>query len=252
MAKKRIVIANWKMYIASPKAALGFARALRRRTRLFGGIDIVLAPQTPLIGALSGTLKGSTIKVAAQHVSEFEDGAHTGEVAAAALKAAGAQWVIVGHSERRARGEKEASIHQQLVNAAHAGLVPVLCVGERHRSEDGSHFTVIEKQLLSAVKGAQSMLGKIVIAYEPVWAIGKTAEHAMKPDDLEEMVIFIRKTLAEALSRKEALTLPVLYGGSVEPQNAAALIRTGISGFLVGHASVELNSFIEILTACKR
>jgi triosephosphate isomerase len=169
------------------------------------------------------------------------------------LHGVGATFCIVGHSERRAAGESNEDVRVQLGVVAGAGLVPVLCVGELEQAPDGAHFSFIEEQLTSATKGLQSMLGKLVVAYEPVWAIGKSADAAMKPLELQETVIFIRKTLANILGREDAISTPILYGGSVEPSNARSLIVSGeVSGFLVGHASAELDSFVEILQSCKK
>lgn len=193
-------------------------------------------------------LKG--LKVGGQTVSAQTEGAHTGEVSAKMLKAAGATFVIVGHSERRAY-ESDGVVHAQIERAAEAGLIPVLCVGEREHKEDGAHFGFIEEQLMSALREFRRTQ-KLIVAYEPVWAIGKTAEDAMQPESVEETVIFIRKILAQSLGRPAALKVPILYGGSVEAENAKALLeRGGVAGFLVGHASAKPETFVELLNACK-
>ena len=258
MNKRRLVVANWKMYLEGFEEAKKFATALRRRSRVFSGVDVVLAPAYPLLPVVAGALKGSNIKVAAQTVASFESGAHTGYVSASMLKKAGATYVIVGHSERRAAlagqaGESEQEVHAQLAAARNAVLIAILCVGEQERDAGGAYFSVIEKQLNSALKNfPKSEAGRLVVAYEPVWAIGKSAAEAMRPAELREMGIFIKKTLAEIFERKIALRVPILYGGSVEPENANALITEGdVAGFLVGHASVQLGSFVAILKSCR-
>ncbi len=252
---------NWKMYLESPDEAKHFVSGLRKRTRAFAGVDVWLAPAYPLIPAVAAVLKGSSIKVGAQTVSPYDEGAHTGEVSATMLKAAGASFAIVGHSEQRlpaqagAPGLTNDMVHAQLVRATSAGLTAILCVGERERpsttlgaSDRGDYFGFVEEQLRSAFAGAQSLAPRVVIAYEPVWAIGGSAADAVSPALVEEMVIFIRKTLAEILTRPSALRVPILYGGSVEPNNAALLINErGVNGFLVGHVSSQLDSFLEIL-----
>ena len=244
--KKRLVIANWKMYIESPDEAKKFVAALKRKAASYGGVDAWIAPPFTLLPMLKG------VKLGGQAVSA-NIGVHTGEVSAAMLKEAGASFVIVGHSERRASGDTNEMVHAQLAAAAGARLAPVLCVGESERTADGAHFNFIQEQLASALRGAQSLAGKLVVAYEPVWAIGKTAKDAMQPGEVEETVIFIRKTLADILGRKDALKVPMLYGGSVEPENAAKLFSEGgINGFLVGHASADINSFLEIVKACRK
>ena len=252
--KKRLVIANWKLYVESPRAAAHFVSFLRKRSRAFSGVEAVIAPSFPLIGAVSGALGSGQIKLGAQTLSSVTDPQHTGDVSAAILKHSGVSYVIVGHSERRAAGESTEMVAQQLAQALAQGLKAVLCVGEREREASGAHFSFIAGQLTSALTGVSAKQSdKLVIAYEPVWAIGKSAEDAMKPAELREMAIFIKKTLAERFERKTALKVPILYGGSVEPLNARALVtEAGVSGFLVGHASADADSFIEILKACKK
>lgn len=262
--KKRLVIANWKGYIKREEEAKKFAAHLRKKTRAFPGVTVVLAPSFPLIPAVAEALsargrsalggKNSSIKVGAQAVSPFEDVQHTGEVPAALLKDFGVSYVLVGHSERRATGETDEMVRGSFIQAISNKLVPVLCVGERERDLGGNHFAFLERQLIFALKNISKRAPlKLVIAYEPVWAIGKTAADAMRPAELQEMVIFIRKTLASVLPHAVALRTPILYGGSVEGENADVLIEEGgVNGFLVGHASVKLDSFIEILKACQR
>lgn len=248
--KKRLVIANWKQYVETPGEAKKFLAALKRRMPGLSGVEAWIAAPYTLIPALAG--KGA-VKIGAQSLSAYSEGAHTGEVSAAMLRHAGAAFSLVGHSERRAAGEGAQAVHEQLVRAVEAGLTPVLCVGESERTPEGAHFNAIEEQLLSALRGSQSLMGKLVVAYEPVWAIGKSGAEAMKPAELEETVIFIRKTLADSLGRTEALKVSILYGGSVEPENAAAFIAEGgINGLLVGRASAKNDSFLEILKACKK
>lgn len=248
--KKRLVIANWKMYVESPAEAKKFLAGLKRKMIKEKGVDAWIAAPYTLIPALAG--KGP-VRIGAQSLSAYAEGAHTGDVSAAMAKQAGASFALVGHSERRAAGESDEQVHGALTRAAEAGLTPVLCVGEHERTQEGAHFNTIESQLRSALRGSQSLLSKLVVAYEPVWAIGKSGADAMKPQELEETVIFIRKVLADILGRQLALKVPILYGGSVEAENAPQLIAEGnVGGLLVGRAGAKLDSFTEVLNACRK
>lgn len=243
------------MYVKSPERAAQFARELRRKTRGFPGVSVVIAPAFPLIASVAAALKGSSIHLGAQALSPYADEKHTGEVSASMLKHAGVSFVIIGHSERRALGETDEILRAQLHAAVGEGLVPILCVGEKERDSGGGHFTSIARQLSSTLgeKSSKSNLKRLVIAYEPMWAIGKHAEAAMHPSELQETVIFIRKTLVDILGRAVALRTAILYGGSVEGENVEALIADGgVAGFLVGRASADVDTFLPVLKACAR
>jgi len=250
--KKKLLVGNWKMYIEKPEEAKRFIAACKRKAQNISGVDVVLAPSFTLLPTLAAAA-GSRIKIAGQTVSPFDDAQHTGEVSAVMLKAAGAAWVIVGHSERRAT--EGALVPAQVAAAHNAGLMVVLCVGETERDPSGAHFSVVAGQLAQALMGANGKpaAAKVVVAYEPVWAIGKDASEALPPAELREMVIFIRKNLVDILGRAVGLKIPILYGGSVDARNAPGLLAEGdISGFLVGRASTDVTSFIELMRICKK
>lgn len=256
--KKKLIIGNWKMYIERPDEARALALQLKKKARDSKKVDIGIAPPFVFVAELVRLLESSPIKVGAQALSPYgalpdaaPDKARTGDVSAEMLKRSGALFVIVGHSERRAVGDTKDAVHSELEQAARAGLMPVLCVGEREREHSGEHFEFVEEQLRSALKDIpKNLLKKLVVAYEPVWAIGKEGSSAIRPELLEEMIIFIRKVLAEVLDRQAALKVPVLYGGSVEPANARAFVdEGGASGLLVGRASANAEQFLEIIRA---
>lgn len=251
--KKPLVIANWKLSITTPEEAKKLAAVLRRKSRMFSGVDVTVAPSFVHLPVVLQALKGSSIKVAAQTAAPSSQEKQTGSISAGMLKSLGVTGVIVGHSERRSHGETNSVVEEISRQVREAGLTVVLCVGELERDSAGGHFGVIQEQLTSALKNiSKTVAQKIVIAYEPVWAIGKTAGEAMQPADLQEMVIFIRKTLADIVGRADAVKIPILYGGSVEGSNAKSLIQEGgVSGFLVGHASASSESFLDILLAVK-
>ncbi len=242
-----LIVANWKAYVEDLDKAKGLFTLSKRLSRL-RGIRIVLAPPAPLLGALAVKNK-SSVTFSAQDISATTGGAHTGEVTAAAYATAGATYAIVGHSERRTAGETENAIAEKLTHALAHGLIPILCVGERERDSEGRYLSFVREQLTVALNHiALKARTDIVVAYEPVWAIGKTSADAIEPNDLNEMVSYIRKVLAELLPGKNAERTTILYGGSVEPGNIRDLARaTGIDGFLIGHSSVDAETFASLV-----
>lgn len=242
-----LIVANWKAYLedlAKAKKLFEASKKLAQKTHH----TIVLAPPAPFLGALAQKNR-SSVAFAAQDISATTGGAKTGEVTAQAYAAAGATYAIIGHSERRALGDTSAIVAEKLSHALAHGLTPVLCIGERERDGEGKYLASVREEIMSALEPlSQKERAQIVLAYEPLWAIGKTAEAAIRPDDLAEMTLYIRKILSQLLPGKSANRSLVLYGGSVEPGNARSLAAGGgIDGFLVGHASVELPAFTELL-----
>lgn len=238
-----LIVANWKAYVedlSKAKKLFAAAKRLARTTK----ISLILAPPAPLLGALAARNK-SDVAFAAQDISSTTGGAATGEITARAYAAAGATYAIIGHSERRTAGDTDSIIAEKLSHALAHGLVPVLCVGENERDGEGRYLAVVREELAAAIGGlVQKERGKVIIAYEPLWAIGKTADAAISPSDLAEMVLYIRKVLAELLPGKSSARTLILYGGSVEPENVRALAAaSGIDGLLIGHASIDPRSF---------
>lgn len=243
-----LIVANWKAYVedlGKAKELLAAARRLARR----GDLEIVLAPPAPLLGHLAANV--GAVALAAQDLSATTGGARTGEATAQAFAAAGATYAIIGHSERRAAGDTDTIVSEKLAHAVAQGLAPILCIGERERDGEGRYLNRIRGELSSAL-GSIGLKDRaaVIVAYEPIWAIGKTAADALPPAELAEMVLYIRKVLAEHLPGKSSARSKVLYGGSVEPANARDLAgATGIDGFLVGHASVDPASFTALSAA---
>lgn len=238
-----IIVANWKAYVeeyAKAKKLFEVSKKLSRDVEC----DIVLAPPAPFLGALALRNK-SKVAFAAQDISTTTGGAQTGEITAQAYSSTGATYAIVGHSERRAAGETNAIIAEKLSHALAHGITPILCVGESKRDDEGQYLSEVREELTSVIESlTQKERSKIIVAYEPMWAIGKNAEAAIKPNDLSEMVLYIRKVLAELLPGKNSLHSFVLYGGSVEVGNVRDLAaNSGVDGFLVGHESVDPRTF---------
>lgn len=244
-----LIVANWKAYVedlSRAKKLFTIAKRLAKDT----AEAIVIAPPAPLIGILSAR-NTSPVALAAQDVSASTGGAETGEATAAAYAAAGAAYAIVGHSERRARGETNTLIAEKLSRALAHGLTPILCVGEKERDEEGKYLSVIREEVTVALTPlTEHERGEVIIAYEPLWAIGKTADAAIGVEDLSEMTLYIRKVLAELLPGKSSSRSLVLYGGSVEPANIRGLAgESGVNGFLIGHTTVDPVSFEALVRA---
>ena len=242
-----LIVANWKAYvedIGKAKKLFAISKKLAKET----GIKIVLAPSSPFLGALVLRNK-SNVVFAAQDVSRTTGGARTGEATAQSYAAVGAKYAIIGHSERRAAGDTDAVIAEKLSHAVAHGLTPILCVGEHERDGEGRYLNFIREELTNVIRPlSPKERARIIIAYEPLWAIGKTAAHSIQPNDLVEMVLYIRKVLAELLHGKNASRTLVLYGGSVEPENIRELAASSrIDGFLIGHASVDPHTFTLLL-----
>lgn len=245
---KFILVANWKNYPNSLEEADSLLKAMSKKRLLYKKVSLFVAPPLTYLERVSARIK-SFAKVASQDMSLFYKGARTGEITPEILKSFGVRMTIVGHSERRALGETVEVVRDKVKSALRAGITPLVCFGERERDHDGEHFEFLRdelKQLLSGV--SKKDVSKIVLAYEPVWAIGKSARDAMSPLDLSQTVMFIKKVLADLFGREVSESVPILYGGSVELANAQELTQgTGIKGFLVGHASLKSKS-LEAIT----
>jgi len=242
-----MIIANWKAYVEDRKKATALF-SLSKRLSKASTNDIVLAPPAPLFGVLAAGNR-SAVAFAAQDVSATTGGAQTGESTAAAYAAAGATYAIVGHSERRAQGDTDAVIAEKLARAFAHGLTPILCIGEHERDGEGRYLTYLREQLTAAFMPLTlKERAKIIIAYEPLWAIGKTSAFSISANDLTEMTLYVRKILAELLPGKSSSRSLVLYGGAVEPENIRALAAgSSVDGFLVGHASIDPATFAELI-----
>jgi len=246
---KKLVVGNWKMNPATLEEAKRIARKARRTAAGLARTEAVACPPFTFISAVAFKKKTPHFGLGAQTVSFEEGGPHTGEVGALMLKDIGVAYVIVGHSETRAAGDSDASIARRVKAVLDAGMTPILCVGEKSREESGAHFDFLKEQIKNSLAGIARHHGRdIVIAYEPVWAIG--AKEAMKPEDVREMTIFVKKTFADIFGSDQGIKAPVLYGGSVNFRNAADIMRIGqVDGLLVGRESINIAGFTELLKA---
>ncbi|TAI49501.1 triose-phosphate isomerase [Flagellimonas allohymeniacidonis] len=213
--------------------------------------DVIVAPTFVNLGSAKNALQSSTIKVAAQNMHFAENGAYTGEISADMLLNLGIDIVILGHSERRSLfGEDDSLLAKKVNTAIEKGMTTIFCFGEElDERKSGNHFSVVESQLKNALFDLdEKAWNQIVLAYEPVWAIG-TGETA-SPEQAQEMHAFIRKTIAEAYNTSIANGVSILYGGSVKPGNAAEIFsKPDVDGGLIGGASLKADDFVAIIKA---
>lgn len=245
---KPLIIGNWKMNPATLSRAeqivVGIQKGLQGRV---GAAQIAIAPPVTFITELEQLSGSQKIAFAAQDVSLFEFGAYTGEVGISMLRSVGVKLVIVGHSERRELGESDEMVEAKMQRVLGNRLTAVLCVGEKERDRSGDYFNVVEAQLTRALANVKAeALKHVIVAYEPVWAIGTGANAT--PEQAEEMRLFIQKVLADTYGRVGAASVKIIYGGSVNSNNADDLLRVGhADGFLIGGASLEVKEFVEIV-----
>ncbi|MCM8814562.1 MAG: triose-phosphate isomerase [Candidatus Omnitrophica bacterium] len=243
---KPIIAGNWKMY-KTPKEAEDFALKLKKLP-VYGDRDILVCPPFTAISCVSRILADTGIYVGAQNVFPAKEGAFTGEVSPLMLKDAGAQFVICGHSERRQIFKETDDFVSEKVKAViEYDMIPILCVGETlQENENGETFSVVRRQLEQGLKNVSSdMIKNIVIAYEPVWAIG-TGKNAT-PQQANEVHTFIRSVI-QKMYGDVASSIRILYGGSVKPDNIDSLMaEREINGVLVGGASLIFESFTRIV-----
>ncbi len=243
--RRPLVGGNWKMHFLRDDATR-FCDAL-----LAGGAlpaDVVLFPSFPLLHSVAEALTGSEVGCGGQDIHPADKGAHTGDVSGAQLVDAGCSWVLCGHSERRHdHGEADDLVRQKAVTALRYGLTPLICVGETQAERQaGRTFEVLERQLRAALTDGPATF---TLAYEPVWAIG-TGETAT-PEIAQDAHAFLRGQLGDMLGETAAEAKRILYGGSVNPQNAAELIsKPDLDGFLVGGASLDPEKFLAIIRSC--
>ncbi len=249
--RKNIVAGNWKMNF-NLQEGVNLAKELQ--SALAGktvNCDVVIGTPFIHLASVAAAIDTTKIGVSAQNCADKVSGAYTGEVSAAMVASTGAKYVILGHSERRAYyGETNEILKEKVLLALENGLTPIFCVGEvLEERESGSYFNVVKNQLEEGLFNlSPEEFAKIVIAYEPVWAIGtgKTAS----PDQAQEMHAFIRKTLAEKYGNEIADNTSILYGGSCNASNAKELFSNAdVDGGLIGGASLAVDKFMPIIEA---
>lgn len=251
--KRKIIVGNWKMNPATLAEAQGIFTKIKKVAQNLDTTQVVICPPfvylTKFLSSRTGTKIKPVISIGSQNVFYEPQGAYTGEVSATMLKDLGVTHVIVGHSERRATGETDEVVSKKVLAVLEAGIHPILCVGEAVRDGQGLYLETLKQQIKNSLAQVpKRLLGQIIVAYEPVWAIG--AKEAMDPATIEEMTIFIKKVLSDLSDRDNAISTPILYGGSINFRNAPDIIVRGkVDGLLVGRESVNTPGFVELLKA---
>lgn len=250
--KSFVLVGNWKMNPDSLDEAKALFSNISKAATKAKGTLVVIAPPAPFVTPLAAKVdakKAGSVHLSAQDVAMQPSGAFTGSVSARELKSAGAEYAIIGHSERRAAGDSDETVAKKVKEAVAAGLRVILCVGETERDANARYLQSIRAQALSALTAIDKKSVRwVTIVYEPVWAIGKSYDVAPKPSDIHEMSIYIKKVVAEIVGKKDGVKTPVLYGGSVNFENAQAILKDAeVDGLLVGRQSLDAKAFSEII-----
>lgn len=251
MRRTPLIAGNWKMFKTGSEAVAAAQRVAELSNDITAQIDIMIAPPFTSLALVSEKLKlmNSKIGIGAQNLFYADEGAYTGEVSAKMLKDAGANYVIIGHSERRQYfGETNENICRKIRAAIEYGLIPILCIGETEsEKKEEKTFYVLDKQIQNGLQGFRSNeLLTLVIAYEPVWAIG--TGNTATPEQANDVHRYIRSEIERIFNGELAESVRILYGGSVKPNNISELMsHENIDGALVGGASLDPDSFIKII-----
>jgi len=246
--RKLLIAGNWKMN-KTPAESVEFVKQLTENTKKYEDRDILICPPFTSIPLVSDAINGGGIKLGAQNMYFEEEGAFTGEISPKMLKEINVEYVLCGHSERRnIFGESNETINKKIKKVLEYEMIPILCIGENlNERESGETFNIIQKQLdICLTNLSENINKKVVIAYEPVWAIGtgKTAS----PSQAEEVHIFIRDYVKKNFTEEIGENLIILYGGSVKSDNVDSIMaEQDIDGVLVGGASLKIDSFLRII-----
>jgi len=251
--EKPFIAGNWKMYKTIPEA-VELVKALKEASSEQIEAELVVIPPMTALSEVKKAIEGSQIKLGAQNMFWEDEGAFTGEVSAPMLKDAGCEYAVIGHSERRQYfGETDDTVNKKIKAALAHDLIPIMCIGESlDEREKGKTIEKVEDQINAGLEGlGKDEISRLIIAYEPIWAIGTGL--TATPSQAEEVHIFIREKLAEKYGNETASCAIILYGGSVKPASTYELLKEkNINGALVGGASLEADSFIQIATEAIR
>jgi triosephosphate isomerase len=250
--QKFLIIGNWKMNPDTLDEAKALFTRIAKAAKGNPAVEAVIAAPYPFIAPLAQK-KAAGVALAAQDVSVEERGAHTGQVSATQIASTGAEYSIIGHSERRAAGETGEVVSAKVRRAIDAGLSAILCVGENSRDDQAQYLSFVREQLFAVFgKLDRASARKIIVAYEPVWQVGASFNLKIAPRDIHEMAIFIKKTVAEFAGKEIGMKTRVLYGGSTHPDNVSGILHDGgVDGLLVGRNSLDAEAFKKIFEATR-
>ena len=246
---KKIIVGNWKMNPATLTEAKHIVRKIKSVASTLGNVEVIMCPPAVFAAPCSPKRGDRSFHLGSQDVSFESGGAHTGEISALMLTDIGVEYVLVGHSERRKVGDTDLIVSKKVKAILEEEMIAVVCVGEDVREENGVYLDTLKEQIKVSLAGiSHKQALHIVLAYEPVWAIG--AKEAMAPEQIYEMSLFVKKIFADIFGQDAAMKLKVLYGGSANFRNAADIVNVGkVDGLLVGRESVNAAGFIEMLKA---
>jgi len=248
---RKLIVANWKMNPESIKNARVLFNDVVKNTKGIRGLYLVICPPFPFL-FIADKLKSKIINLGAQGISKEIKGSYTGEVSIKMLLSLGVKYVILGHSEARERGEKDKDINKKVLLALKSKVTPILCIGAKKRDDNGFYLAFLKHQITEYLSSVpKSQIKNIVIAYEPIWAIGANSSREATKDEFIEIQIFIKKVISDIYSLRVASTMRIVYGGSVNSSNAKEFLDGGASGLLIGRDSLSSKKFVNIINLVK-
>ncbi len=245
---KKIIIGNWKMNPQSKKEAEIVFAGISKIAKTIKKIEIVICPPFPYL-FIKGKIKDKKIRLGSQDIFFEKEGSYTGEVSSMMLKDFNVEYVLVGHSERRALGDSNEVINKKVIESLKNNIIPVFCIGESERDHNGFYLSFLKNQIESGLANInRNQVKNIIIAYEPIWAIGSSATRVATHTEFTEIRIYIKKVLSDMYGMNIANEIKIIYGGSVNSSNALSFLKEGeADGLLVGRDSLTAKKFGDII-----